>query len=62
MLLIILVLQVLFDMVTPAGGASGYMVITLNRPRALNALNLNMINLITPRLKVCRNVLCEAVV
>lgn len=44
--------QVLFDLITPEGGASGYMLMTLNRPKALNALNFNMINLITPRLKV----------
>ncbi len=39
-------------MVFPNTGASGYMLMTLNRPKALNALNMNMIELITPRLKV----------
>ena len=39
-------------MVFPDTGASGYMLMTLNRPKALNALNMNMIDLITPRLKV----------
>ena len=32
-------------------------VITLNRPKALNALNLNMIRIIYPQLKVCTKVL-----
>ena len=53
-LLLFQLLQVLFDLMTPTGGASGYLLMTLNRPKALNALNMNMINLITPRLKVYR--------
>lgn len=38
--------EVLFETVGNKG------VITLNRPKALNALNLNMIRMITPKLTV----------
>ena len=45
-------LQVLFGDVSSGEGGVAYREVLLNRPRALNALNLNMIHLILPQMKV----------
>lgn len=45
--------EVLLEKVGCAG------VITINRPKVLNALNLNMVRQMYPQLKVCAKCVCE---
>ena len=44
--------QVLFETVLSPSCHSNYCLITMNRPKALNSLNYNMIQLMTPKLRV----------
>ena len=45
--------EVLFTTMGDSEKGGCYRLITLNRPKALNALNYNMIRLITADMKVC---------
>jgi hypothetical protein len=44
--------EVLFETVGSPNGRGSYSLATLNKPKALNALTLNMINLMTNNIKV----------